>query len=57
MENLTGQSSKENMYRFEIFKLLQDSLGNLSEKEMEIMQYIFMEDIISDEELIKIIVE
>ncbi len=57
MENVTEHNSKEEMYRFEIFKLLQSSLGNLSEKELSILQDIFMEDVISEEEFLKIIVE
>ncbi len=57
MENVTENNSKEEMYRFEIFSLLQESLGNLSEKEMAILLGIFMEDEISDEKLLKIIIE
>jgi hypothetical protein len=57
MEKVTEQISKEEMYRFEIFKLLQASLGHLSTKDLDLMQEIFMQEEISDEILLKKIIE
>lgn len=57
MEKVKEQISKEEMYRLEIFKLLQASLGHLSTKDLDLMQEIFMQEEISDEILLKKIIE
>ena len=57
MEKVKEQISKEEMYRLEIFKLLQTSLGHLSTKDLDLMQEIFMQEEISDEILLKKIIE
>jgi hypothetical protein len=57
MEKVTEQFSKEEMYRAEIFKLLQASLGHMTETELTLLQDLFMKEKISDEELLKRIIE
>jgi len=57
MENNTEQISREEMYRDEIFKLLHASLDNFSAKDLELMKEIFMQEKISDEVIIKKIIE
>jgi hypothetical protein len=57
MEKVTEQISKEEMYRDEIFKLLQASLDNFSAKDLELMKEIFMQEKISDEVILKKIIE
>ncbi len=57
MENITEQISREEMYRDEIFKLLQASLDNFSAKDLELMKEIFMQEKISDEIIVKKIIE
>lgn len=51
-EETTEQVSNENLYRTEIFKLLKDSLDNLSEEELKFVQELFIQESISEEELI-----
>jgi hypothetical protein len=50
-------TSKEEMYRAEIFKLLKCSLGELSESELNIIQELFIKDNINEDELLKRIVD
>jgi hypothetical protein len=57
MENKTEQRSKEEIYRKEIFELLNNSLENLTEKELNLLEGLFMKDDISEEELIRKIIE
>lgn len=57
MNETNEHNRKEEMYRSEIFKLLIDSLGELSEKDKKLLNDLFMEDKISDEDLIKRIIE
>lgn len=57
MEKITEQFSKEEMYRAEIFKLLHASLGHMTETELTLLQDLFMQEKISEEELLKRIIE
>ena len=57
MEKVTEQFSKEEMYRAEIFKLLHASLGHMTETELTLLQDLFMQEKISEEELLKRIIE
>jgi hypothetical protein len=57
MENQIEQRSKEEIYRKEIFELLNNSLENLTEKELNLLEGLFMKDDISEEELIRKIIE
>jgi hypothetical protein len=57
MDKVTEQISKEEMYRSEIFNLLKDGLDQMSEKELALLQDLFLQEKISDEELLKRIIE
>ncbi len=57
MENKIEPRSKEEIYRKEIFELLNNSLENLTENELKLLEELFMKDDISEEELIRKIIE
>jgi hypothetical protein len=57
MENKIEQRSKEEIYRKEIFELLNNSLENMTEKELNLLEELFMKDDINEEELIRKIIE
>lgn len=48
---------KEVMYRSEIFNLLKESVGDFSEKELQYLQEIFVNDEIDTEDLLQKILD
>lgn len=45
------------MYRSEIFKLLKASVGNFTEKELQVLEEIFVNDEIETDDLLQKILE
>ncbi len=57
MEKVSEQISKEVKYRSEIFNLLKDSLGEMTESELKLIQDLITKDNINEEEFLKRIIE